>query len=163
MHWLSRTMRCHDNNHDLRILAYIACCGTIPVSPGRLALSVTIRTSDVENVKSQTKQCHSSRRTATTFALYTGNKVEGQIYIPVVNWLLGILTLACLLFLRSYTAISKLSMCTISSPCNKLCSLYRSQGGRADLHSSGELAAGHFDPGLACYLPQQYSHWQRLW
>ena len=34
-----------------------------------------------------------------------GSKVEGQIYIPVVNWLLGLLTLACVLIFRSNTAI----------------------------------------------------------
>ncbi|DBA78607.1 hypothetical protein WJX77_006388 [Trebouxia sp. C0004] len=37
--------------------------------------------------------------------LHTGSKVEGQIYIPVVNWLLGLLTLACVLIFRSNTAI----------------------------------------------------------
>ena len=31
--------------------------------------------------------------------------MEGQIYIPVVNWLLGLLTLACVLIFRSNTAI----------------------------------------------------------
>ena len=35
----------------------------------------------------------------------TGNKVEGQIYIPAVNWLLAVLTVACLLIFRSNTAI----------------------------------------------------------
>ena len=31
--------------------------------------------------------------------------MEGQIYIPVANWLLGLLTLACVLIFRSNTAI----------------------------------------------------------
>ncbi len=40
-----------------------------------------------------------------SFRLSAGSKVEGQIYIPVVNWLLGLLTLACVLIFRSNTAI----------------------------------------------------------
>ena len=37
--------------------------------------------------------------------LNLGKHVEGQIYIPAVNWLLGALTMACLLIFRSNTAI----------------------------------------------------------
>jgi hypothetical protein len=40
-----------------------------------------------------------------SLSLSAGSKVEGQIYIPVVNWLLGLLTLACVLIFRSNTAI----------------------------------------------------------
>ncbi len=40
-----------------------------------------------------------------SLSVSAGSKVEGQIYIPVVNWLLALLTLACLLIFRSNTAI----------------------------------------------------------
>jgi len=43
--------------------------------------------------------------TEDSLSLSAGSKVEGQIYIPVVNWLLGLLTLACVLIFRSNTAI----------------------------------------------------------
>ena len=43
--------------------------------------------------------------TQDSLSVSAGSKVEGQIYIPVVNWLLGLLTLACVLIFRSNTAI----------------------------------------------------------
>ena len=43
--------------------------------------------------------------TEDSLSVSAGSKVEGQIYIPVVNWLLGLLTLACVLIFRSNTAI----------------------------------------------------------
>ena len=50
-------------------------------------------------------RAHRSGTLGASSTWYAGHQVEGQIYIPAVNWLLAALTLACLLIFRSNTAI----------------------------------------------------------
>ena len=53
----------------------LGMCGTSPISPGRLVLSVAIWTPDVQLLDSQTKQCHS--RSAGQALVFTMHSIEG--------------------------------------------------------------------------------------